>query len=132
MFLDMGHPDDAAMAAMTEAFRPWIAQKMKAREYVAWFAAEENGTIAAGLGLWLMDWLPHMIGGGSPRRGNIVNVYTQPHHRRKGVARALMQTAMNWCRENGVGCVILHASKEGRPLYESLGFHPTYEMRILL
>jgi GNAT superfamily N-acetyltransferase len=132
MFLDMGHADDEAMATMTAAFRPWIATKMRANEYLAWFAVDEDGTIAAGLGLWLMDWLPHMIGAGAPRRGNIVNVYTQPEHRRKGIARELMQTAMAWCRDNGIGCVILHASKEGRALYESLGFQPTNEMRILL
>jgi GNAT superfamily N-acetyltransferase len=132
MFLDMGHADDAAMAAMTAAFRPWLIARMNAREYLAWFAVEEDGTVAAGLGLWLMDWLPHMLGAGSPRRGNIVNVYTQPEQRRKGLARALMTTALDYCRESGVSCVILHASKEGRPLYESLGFHPTNEMRILL
>jgi hypothetical protein len=37
-----------------------------------------------------------------------------------------------WCREQGYKTVALHASDEGRPLYESLGFQPTNEMRLHL
>jgi len=39
---------------------------------------------------------------------------------------------VDWCWQNGVPIVILHASTEGRPLYESMGFKPTNEMRIEL
>jgi GNAT superfamily N-acetyltransferase len=132
MFADMGHRDSAAMDVMSAAFLPWVKAKLESHEYLAWFAVDIDGTVAAGLGLWLMDWLPHMIGGGAPRRGNIVNVYTAPAYRRKGIARALMQTALDWSRDNGVACVILHASAEGRGLYESFGFTATNEMRLLL
>ncbi len=43
-----------------------------------------------------------------------------------------MDTALEWCRANRVQAVILHSSDEGRPLYESLGFKPTNEMRMVL
>ena len=33
---------------------------------------------------------------------------------------------------NGITVVILHASDDGRPLYEAVGFKPTNEMRLLL
>ena len=65
-------------------------------------------------------------------RGNILNVYTEPAHRRQGMARALMQIALDWCRANGVGAVILHASPDGRTLHESLGFVATNETRVML
>jgi GNAT superfamily N-acetyltransferase len=129
MFFDMGHRDAAALDAMCEAFRPWLREKMCAGEYLAWFAVAD-GRVAAGLGLWLMDWPPHLIGPGS-RRGNILNVYTQPDFRRQGIAHALVEAALAWCRANRIGCVILHASADGRLLYESLGFRPTNEMRLL-
>ena len=87
--------------------------------------------MAAGLGLWLMDWPPHVMGAGE-RRGNIVNVYTEAAHRRRGLARFLMNTALEWCRANCVDVVILHASKDGRQLYDSMGFKPTNEMRLVL
>jgi len=68
---------------------------------------------------------------GSPR-GNILNVYTGPPHRHRGLARHLMGVILDWCRANRVEIVILHSSDEGRPLYESLGFERTREMRIEL
>jgi GNAT superfamily N-acetyltransferase len=70
--------------------------------------------------------------GGTSRRGNILNVYTEAPHRRKGLARRLMKAVLDWCRFERVPVIILHASDEGRALYESLGFKPTNEMRIEL
>lgn len=129
MFLDMGYPDDAAMARMVEKCRPWLLAKMQSGEYLAWLATDQSGAIAAGAGLWLMDWIPHLVGK-STRRGNILNVYTEREFRRRGLARRLVEVAVEWCRENGIDTVILHASPEGRPLYEALGFAATNEMRI--
>lgn len=131
MFLAMGYRDDDAMKQMLDRFRPWLKQKMKAGEYLAWFAVDEGGAIAAGLGMWLMDWPPHMLGPG-PARANILNVYTQPENRRKGLARRLVEHAIERCRANGISTVILHASDAGRPVYESIGFRPTTEMRMVL
>jgi GNAT superfamily N-acetyltransferase len=131
MFSDMGYQDGAALDAMSVAFRPWLAARMEAGEYRAWMARTPDGVTAGGLGLWLMDWPPHMIGAGA-RRGNILNVYTERPFRRQGIARALMLEALEWCSANRITAVILHASPEGRALYESLGFRPTNEMRIAL
>jgi len=131
MFLDIGNHDRQKLEAMTEAFRPWLESRMAAGEYLGWLAMAVDGSVAAGLGLWLMDWPPHVLGGGS-RRGNIVNVYTEAAHRRRGLARLLLNAALEWCRANRVDVVILHASKDGRQLYESVGFEPTNEMRLVL
>jgi GNAT superfamily N-acetyltransferase len=131
MFLDMGYPDDDAMNHMIELFRPWLSRKMQAGEYLAWFAVAEDGAVAAGLGMWLMDWPPHMLGPG-PWRANILNVYTRHQSRRNGLARKLTETAVEWCRANRLSTVILHASDAGRPLYASMGFEPSTEMRMIL
>lgn len=130
MFRDMGYRDERALDAMTERFHPWLRNKMEGGEYLAWFALAPDESIAAGLGLWLMDWPPHMVAGGR-WRGNIVNVYTEPAYRRQGMARSLMRVALDWCQANEVGAVILHSSAEGHPLYESLGFTATNEMRLI-
>jgi len=37
-----------------------------------------------------------------------------------------------WCRRQNFASVFLHASKDGRPLYDSLGFEPTNEMKLKL
>jgi len=131
MFSEMGYRDDQVLDAMCESFRPWVIRMLQANEYLTWFALAPDHSITAGLGLWLMDWPPHMIGPGA-RRGNILNVYTAPDHRRQGLARRLMDTSLEWCRENGIRAVILHSSEAGRPLYNSLGFRSTNEMRLVL
>jgi GNAT superfamily N-acetyltransferase len=58
-----------------------------------------------------------------------VNVYTEPGSRRRGIARALMQAMMEWATDQGFDRLLLHASDGARPLYRSLGFSPTNEMR---
>jgi hypothetical protein len=40
-----------------------------------------------------------------------------------------MEHVLAWAREHGVGSVVLHASDEGRTLYEQIGFVATNEMR---
>jgi GNAT superfamily N-acetyltransferase len=128
MFRDMGYSDDAALDSMSEKFRVWLLKQMNSGEYHAWLVSAPDGSIAAGAGVWLMDWPPHMVGRGA-RRGNILNVYTAENYRRRGLARQLMDAVLAWCKENGVDTIILHASPAGRSLYEEMGFRATNEMR---
>jgi GNAT superfamily N-acetyltransferase len=116
---------------MSVKFRGWVLEHMNAGDYLAWLAIAPDGATAAGTGLWLMDWPPHMIGQDS-RRGNILNVYTAKNFRRKGLARQLMDTVLLWCRENGIDTIVLHASPAGRSLYDGMGFAATNEMRLKL
>ena len=131
MFFDMGYCDTAMLDELVTAFRPWLLEKMSKQEYRAWFAIAEDGSIAAGAGLWLMNWPPGWHTS-EPWRGNILNVYTEHAHRRRGLARKLVTAARDWCGANGIHIVILHSSDQGRPLYEDMGFKPTNEMRIFL
>jgi GNAT superfamily N-acetyltransferase len=99
MIAAMGYSDDAALDAMSSAFEPWLRRTMLAGEYLAWLAITrdhitQDRAVAAGLGLWLMDWPPHMIGSGA-RRGNILNIFVRPENRRQGIARELMRTALD-------------------------------------
>ena len=131
MFRDMNYKDEAALKAMSAKFRVWLLEHLSAGDYLAWLAVAPGGSIAAGAGVWLMDWPPHMIGQDS-RRGNILNVYTAEKFRRRGLARQLMETVLAWCRENGIDTIVLHASPAGRSLYDAMGFAPTNEMRLKL
>jgi GNAT superfamily N-acetyltransferase len=131
MFQDMGYTDGAALDSMSTKFRVWVLERMNRGDYHAWLVTSPDGEVAAGAGLWLMDWPPHMIGHGA-RRGNIVNVYTLGNFRRRGLARWIMEAILLWCRENDIDVVILHASPTGKSLYESLGFSSTNEMRLQL
>ena len=130
MFRDMGHGDASALDSMAARFRVWLLAQMNAGSYLAWLISAPDSSVAAGAGLWLMDWPPHMIGRGP--RGNILNVYTHESFRRLGLARTLMEVVLAWCRDHGVDTIILHASPQGKLLYDSLGFQSTNEMRLRL
>ena len=130
MFLDIGH-DPQKLDEMTKAFGPWLESKIAAGEYLGWLAIAADGSVAAGVGLWLMEW-PLSLTSAEARRGRIINVYTEPAHRRQGLARLLMNAALDWCRANRVGVVMLQATEDGRRLYESLGFQPINEYRLVL
>jgi GNAT superfamily N-acetyltransferase len=129
MFLGMGFPDDDQMTKMARDFRPWLEAKMARNEYLGWFAETEDGAIVAGSGLWLIEWPPHLIGLAT-HRGYILNVYTEAGHQRRGLAGKLTQAAVDWCREHGIDFVFLNSSKQGRAVYERLGFVQGSEMRI--
>ena len=131
MFFDMGTQDPAVLDEMANSFRPWLLEKISKREYLSWFAIAEGGSVAAGAGLWLMNWPPGLYTS-EPWRGNILNVYTEHPYRRRGLARRLVTAATEWCGANGIPVVILHASDEGRALYEALGFQRTNELRLFL
>ncbi|HEY1239859.1 MAG TPA: GNAT family N-acetyltransferase [Bryobacteraceae bacterium] len=131
MFFDMGRRDEAWLDEVAGSFLPWVRQRLETGEYQAWFALAPDGTVAAGAGLWFLDWFPHRLDRGS-LRGYLLNVYTEPEYRRRGLARRLVAITLDCCRERGITIATLHASDDGRPLYESLGFTATNEMRVEL
>jgi GNAT superfamily N-acetyltransferase len=49
-------------------------------------------------------------------------VLVLPDYRRRGIARALLEHCLAYCRRRGVACVKLDATDMGRPLYAALGF----------
>lgn len=61
-------------------------------------------------------------------------MYIEPSLRRRGIGREreLTQTIIAWSRERGFEWIYLYACDQGRPLYESLGFVPSSEMRLKL
>ncbi len=129
MFRDMGVLVDAAVPALEAAARDYLAQALPAGEYLGW-VVHAGGHVVAGGGVLIRPLLPHP---GAPQGGEeayLLNVYTEPEHRRRGLARQLMQAILAWCDARRISRLTLHASDEGRLLYESLGFAPTNEMRL--
>ena len=119
MFTDMGVPLDAA--ALESAFRAWLAETLPAGVYRAWLVESAGGEIAAGGGITILPWPPGPQYPGD-RLAFVYNVYTEAAHRRRGLARRLMDAMHAWCRANGVGSMALNASRDGQPLYRSMGY----------
>lgn len=130
MFSDMGFRDEAGFAAMEATSAPFIRAGLEDGSYRGWLAETEAGVVAGG-GLVIVGF-PSNPRDPSPRRAWILNMYTEPQHRRRGLGKAIVEAMVSWCREQGFGSVSLHASDAGRQLYEAMGFKPTNEMRLLL
>jgi GNAT superfamily N-acetyltransferase len=131
MFRDMGSGTDAELDAMLVTAEAFLREALPAGRYRGWLAETKDGHVVAGAGIAIFPW-PGAPRDPSPRRGWIQNVYTEPEFRRRGLARKLMQVVVEWCRTEGFHTIALHASDEGRPLYESMGFRVTNEMRLEL
>lgn len=68
-----------------------------------------SGEAVAGLGMMVIDWPPHPSHPTQSTRGYILNVFVEPEHRGQGLARALMDLAMEEARRRGLDHLILHA-----------------------
>ena len=119
MFTDMGRTVDADR--LGGAFRQWLTYHMPAGSYRAWLTETDDGQVACGGGATIIAWPP-----GPQYMGTtlafVYNVYTEPAHRRRGLARQLMEAIHTWCREHDVTSVALNASRDGQQLYASLGY----------
>lgn len=131
MFLDMGR-DPALVARAAAAMRAWTVDHMTRGTLLTFFAVSAaSGEIAASAAVNIVDVAPGP-NSLSRERGYILNVYTEPAYRHQGLASLLVGACCDACRERGIGVVTLHASDEGRYVYEKLGFKPGTEMWLRL
>jgi GNAT superfamily N-acetyltransferase len=119
MFTDMGVPLDPTR--LDQTFRVWLGAMMPAGGYRAWLADAPGGGVVGGGGITIIPWPPGPRYAGD-RLAYVYNVYTAPAHRRRGLARLIMETIHNWCRDEGIGSMALNASRDGKPLYEAMGY----------
>jgi GNAT superfamily N-acetyltransferase len=123
---EMDAADEAAVNRMLVALEPYLRAAIPDGRWHAWIA--EPGGCGS---VEIVPWVPGRQDP-TPRRAWIHSLYIEPSCRRRGIARRLTQTIIAWCRERGFQWLYLHASEQGRPLYESLGFAPASEMRLRL
>jgi ribosomal protein S18 acetylase RimI-like enzyme len=132
MFRDMGVLDERDAEPLRVASLAYLQRALPSGAYRGWLV-EYDGAVVAGGGLIPQPGVPRPenIHGGD--EAYLLNVYTDPAHRRRGLARRLMDDMLGWCRERGLARVVLHASEDGLALYTSLGFEPKRnEMRLVL
>lgn len=119
MFTDMGLNFDVARLEAT--FRAWLSELMPAGSYRAWLVEGAAGAVVAGGGLTVLPWPPGP-GYAGDRLAFVYNVYVEAAHRRRGLARLIMDAIHAWCREAGISSVALNASRDGLALYQSMGY----------
>ena len=106
--------------AVAEAFRRYLQRKLPPGEFLAW-VAEGEGEIVATSGLVFFERPPN---GTSPTglEAYVMNMYTLPRWRGRGLATALLDAALAHVKRTDARRVWLHATDVGRPVYERAGF----------
>ncbi len=131
MLRDMHYVTSAELDNIERVSCEYFTAALADGTYNAVLAEAPDGQVIGGGGVVVVKWpgTPH-----SPRatRAWILNMYVEPAWRRRGIAAAILQGLLDWCRRQGFVTVSLHASDEGRALYEKFGFQPTTEMRVKL
>ncbi|HYA18292.1 MAG TPA: GNAT family N-acetyltransferase [Bryobacteraceae bacterium] len=130
MFRDMGTREEI-LAPMRQGFRAWLEPKLGAGTYLGWIVEHEGAPIA-GVGMFILDWPPHIWHPTDDRRAYILNMYVEPEHRGKGLAKRLMEISTGYAKSLGIRYMVLHASEAGRPIYARLGWKATSEMSLVL
>ncbi len=131
MFEDM-YPDlTKEIQASRGQTLKWIKEMISNRSLIGFIIrTEEDQAVGSGC-LWIRKEQPN------PTRLRLqtpylMSVYTEKSFRRGGVAKLIVKTAIDWCREHNYDRITLHAAEMGRQLYEAFGFKRTNEMKLEL
>lgn len=103
-----------------EAIRQYLMKAMPAGTFLAW-VAESDGAIVGTSGLTFFERPPN----GANMAGleaYLSNMYTLPGWRGKGVGTALVATIIEHVKGTRARRIWLHATDQGRPVYEKAGF----------
>jgi GNAT superfamily N-acetyltransferase len=134
MFHDMGQIPEHLYESFQRRSQERVREVLVSGEYVGWLAspAAEPDKIVAGAGAQLRQVLPHPATDeafAEGRQAVIINVFTEPEWRRQGLGALLLGHVIEWSLEQKLDRLLLHASEEGRALYERFGFVSTNEMK---
>ena len=131
MWLDI-HPEfEKEVRATEKRTRKWIERQLANGSLIGLVVRTADGEAVGSGCIWLREEQPR------PTSMRLVvpylmSMYTEKGFRRQGVAKLIVKGALKWCREKNYDRVILHASNEGRAVYEGLGFELSNEMRFRL
>ena len=106
--------------AVERGTREYVRRTLASGDLRFWFA-EVDGRVVGCCALILFD-RPPSFGNPTGLAAYVINVYTVPEFRRRGIASRLLEETLRHAREIGAGRAFLHTSAAGRPLYEKLGF----------
>ena len=114
--------DENQEGPLLDAIRGYLQRKMATDEFLAW-VAEADGQVVAISGLVLFERPPD-AGNLAGLDAYLMNMYTLPAWRGRGLASALLDEIIGFVRTTPARRISLHATDVGRSVYESAGFLP--------
>lgn len=108
------------MSLVEQQSYEYYSKYLQSGEHVAYLVFHKNRFIGAG-GVSFFRVMPtyHNPTG---LKAYIMNMYTHPEYRRKGIAYQTLELLVSAARDRGIKSISLEATHMGRPLYEKYGF----------
>ncbi len=112
--------DTVDMSVVKEQSRDYYRDSLADESHIA-YLVYDGETFAGSGGISFFRVMPtfHNPDG---RKAYIMNMYTRPEYRRKGIGRQTLGLLVAAAREKGITAISLEATDMGRPLYEKFGF----------
>jgi len=118
MLKDMGESEESLLETtkLTEQYleSDWT------KDYL-YFLVEDNFKVIGGCGISPFR-IPPKISQPTGTYAYLSNMFIEPEYRRKGRGKLLLNYVVDFCKDKGIGLLLLHASDKGLPLYKSIGF----------
>ncbi|MFX0108822.1 MAG: GNAT family N-acetyltransferase [Candidatus Hodarchaeota archaeon] len=115
------HPENYETRALRKALLEYFSKSIPSRDFIAWVAEYRQKLIAtSGMVVWNIP--ARFRGVESGKLGYLLNFYTVPEARGKGIATRLLDELIKEARSLGLKYLHLHASKEGVTIYKKAGF----------
>ena len=110
----------------------FLRKHLRDGTFIAWIAIDDKENIIATSGLEIQSKIPQLwnLPG---KESYVLNMYTKPEWRRKGLGSALLEKLLEESKKRGITIISLHATPVGRTLYEKFGFKPNpHYMNLIL
>lgn len=112
--------DDVDMSEVKSQSYEYYEKALSEDSHIAYLIFDGEQFIGAG-GVSFFQVMP-TYHNPSGKKAYIMNMYTAPQYRRKGIAYKTLNLLVQAAKERGITAISLEATEMGRPLYEKYGF----------
>jgi len=128
----LGPQPGIATEQLTRELTSYFRKAVPIKQYVGIIARSSGEMVATG-GMVFREQ-PGSFKNPTGKTAYILNMYTIPGFRRKGISTAVMEQLMDIAQSMGYNSFELHATPDGEPVYQKIGFHkhsePTYRKHL--
>ncbi len=123
-----GAQDPVSIQLLRQQMTSYFSKAIAENTCISFIARSEDKV--AGIGSVHFREMPGNFKNPSGKWGYIMNMYTVPDFRRKGICKNILDLLVEAGHQLGVNAFELHATKDGEPVYLQNGFtihdEPTY------
>ena len=112
--------DDTDMSEVKKQSYDYYKKALCDGTHIAYLIFDENRFVGAG-GVSFFQVMP-TYHNPSGKKAYIMNMFTNPEYRRKGIAYQTLDMLVKDTKSKGITAISLEATAMGRPLYEKYGF----------